>query len=67
VIDKPRIERVREGGGVFDAIRDDKALPQTSTYLEAHSRARTWHLAKLPLRHGFGGLLIERLSIGTDL
>jgi len=22
------------------AIRDDKALPQTSTYLKAHSRAR---------------------------
>lgn len=40
------------GAQACDAIRDDKALPQTSTYLKAHSRARA-HRARLLLRHGF--------------
>jgi hypothetical protein len=43
------------------AIRDDKVLPPTPTYLKAHSRA---HLARFLLRHG---LLIGMLSIATDL
>lgn len=49
VISKPRIEGVCvKAGGMLDllsiksAICDDKVSPPTSTYLKAHSRARTW-------------------------
>ena len=49
------------GAQACDAIRDDKALPQTSTYLKAHSRACT--VLDFYCVMDSKNLLIGRLSI----